>query len=270
MRSSSRDGLQGSLFGRDPVLASHSAAQGSAAGSMILATFGPSGSGSSEGAALQSSLGNRLRALTASGGSTLFSLTWRAPVTPLGRPIFRLRASALPTGGNGFGSWPTCRRSDGDKGVRTADGAFTEHRRKGAGADLPTHAALAAGPWPTPTRQDAASSGAAGYSTESGRHSGTTLTDSARAAAWATPAAHEAGGTPEQFLERKRRAVANGAILGVSLTSLALQADASGSPAETGKPGQLQLNPAFSCWLMGYGVDWLMCAPSTSSKRRGR
>jgi hypothetical protein len=33
--------------------------------------------------------------------------------------------------------------------------------------------------WPTATRQDAAQSGAASYSTESGRHSGTTLTDAA-------------------------------------------------------------------------------------------
>lgn len=41
--------------------------------------------------------------------------------------------------------------------------------------------------WPTTTKQDAASSGARDYSTESGRHSGTTLTDAARMAAWPTP-----------------------------------------------------------------------------------
>lgn len=34
--------------------------------------------------------------------------------------------------------------------------------------------------WPTPTAQDSASSGAAGYSTDSGRHAGTTLTDAIR------------------------------------------------------------------------------------------
>ena len=33
--------------------------------------------------------------------------------------------------------------------------------------------------WPTPTATDAKASGSAGYSTESGRHSGTTLTDAA-------------------------------------------------------------------------------------------
>jgi hypothetical protein len=41
---------------------------------------------------------------------------------------------------------------------------------------------------------------------------------------WATPASHEAGGTPERFLERKKLARENGSKLGISLTSLALQA----------------------------------------------
>ena len=44
----------------------------------------------------------------------------------------------------------------------------------------------ASGSWPTATRQDSAQSGAAAYSTESGRHAGTTLTDAARGL-WATP-----------------------------------------------------------------------------------
>lgn len=34
---------------------------------------------------------------------------------------------------------------------------------------------------------------------------------------------------------------------------------ASGSPAATGKPGQL--NPRFSAWLMGYPLAWDLCAP---------
>ena len=46
-----------------------------------------------------------------------------------------------------------------------------------SGELLLTGQARAASLWPTPTAQDAASSGAAGYSTESGRHPGTTLTD---------------------------------------------------------------------------------------------
>jgi hypothetical protein len=42
--------------------------------------------------------------------------------------------------------------------------------------------------------------------------------------AWATPASHEAGGTPERFLERKKLAKENGSKLGITLTSLSLQA----------------------------------------------
>jgi hypothetical protein len=52
---------------------------------------------------------------------------------------------------------------------------------------------------------------------------GASLVDQALLTGWATPASHEAGGTPEQFLDRKRKAVKNGAQLGVSLTSLSMQ-----------------------------------------------
>jgi len=49
---------------------------------------------------------------------------------------------------------------------------------------------------------------------------------------WATPASHEAGGTPERFLERKRLAKENGSKLGISLTSLSLQAQMTEMPSE--------------------------------------
>lgn len=47
---------------------------------------------------------------------------------------------------------------------------------------------------------------------------------------WATPASHEAGGTPEQFLARKVLARDAGSVLGISLTSLSLQAQLTGWP----------------------------------------
>lgn len=40
---------------------------------------------------------------------------------------------------------------------------------------------------------------------------------------WATPVGYPAGGTPEQFLERKRQAVANGSSMGICLSDLNLQ-----------------------------------------------
>ena len=111
------------------------------------------------------------------------------------------------------------------------------------------------------------------------------------------------GGTPEAFLARKEKAVANGASLGVSLTSLSLQAawatptardhqrgtapprphdkgvplsqqvsglgpTSSGFIAKMGAPGQL--NPDFSLWLMGYGPAWSVAARRISPLSRHR
>jgi len=50
------------------------------------------------------------------------------------------------------------------------------------------------------------------------------------ASGWATPASHEAGGTPERFIERKELARESGSKLGISLTSLALQAQLTTAP----------------------------------------
>lgn len=50
---------------------------------------------------------------------------------------------------------------------------------------------------------------------------------------WPTPTAQQAGGTPEQFLDRKRRAIENGACMGVSLTDLNLTAQLAHWPTTT-------------------------------------
>src|SRR6185312_12578803 len=49
--------------------------------------------------------------------------------------------------------------------------------------------------------------------------------------------AHEAGGTPEQFLARKAKAKAKGADLGESLTSLSMQAQLASWPSPTTSRG---------------------------------
>jgi len=83
--------------------------------------------------------------------------------------------------------------------------------------------------WPSPTVND--SKGSA-YAYGQGDHNNICLklVGAARLASWATPASHEAGGTPEQFLARKEKARENGSELGVSLTSLSLQAQLTDLP----------------------------------------
>lgn len=100
------------VSGPDRVPASRSPLQDEKTGSMTTGTCGRHGSGSSMPADLTSYLANRFRALTHSNGSMLYSMTWKARVTPAGRSIYALRASARHTSGNGSTGWPTPMAND--------------------------------------------------------------------------------------------------------------------------------------------------------------
>jgi hypothetical protein len=172
--------------------------------------------------------------------------------------------------------WPTTRAADGEKNVRSLEGSLRENARKGGPQDLNSAAVLVSG-WPTPTRQDAASSGAAGYSTESGRHSGTTLTDAARMAGWQTALAHEAR---LGYQNRRRGKKGSQESLTTEVVNnlappddprLASGETFDGSNARTDARGLSQLNPAFSRWLMGFPAEWDACVPMvTRSSRKSR
>ena len=92
-----------------------SARQAKEQGLLTSGTYGPLSSISSKSVTLQLSLVNRLVAKTASLGSTLFKLTWKARYTPSVYAISALRASVLRTFGKGCtsaASWPTPGVSD--------------------------------------------------------------------------------------------------------------------------------------------------------------
>jgi hypothetical protein len=135
MPSGSQAGQMVLPFGPGPVRASHSAPPASDAGPQTPATSGPSGSGSSASAALQSCLENRLRALTAGRGSTLYRLAWKHWDMPSGRRICALRGSARRTSDSGCGSWakPTTR----------------DHKDGAADGTAPTNALLGRQAWLT-------------------------------------------------------------------------------------------------------------------------
>ena len=164
-------------------------------------------------------------------GSPEYELTWKLWDMTSGPPISALRASGRRTSDSEFGGWPTPLVNDelGSGycyGLKRADGTRPIFLK------LPG-AALLAG-WPTPASIDATSNAEnpdskasrgsggvnlttaatfAGWPTPMAGSPGTDTynpagnTDSSRKttellAGWATPAAKEAGGTPEQFLAR--------------------------------------------------------------------
>ena len=148
MRCVSRGGQMTALSGQAPALASLSARQAKEMGLLTSGTYGPLSTISSESDALTSSLANRLRARTASVGSTLYALTWKDRVTPSGRSIPALRASVRRTSVKECTGWPTPSRRDykgGYLGGRIRNGEIS--------TDTLDVAAQLAG-WPSPTAQD--------------------------------------------------------------------------------------------------------------------
>lgn len=131
--------------GRDPALANLSARQAAEQGLLTSGTYGLRGFGSSESESLSRSLANRLRAVTDTIGSTLYAMTWKVRVTPSGRSIYALRASARRTSGSGFTSWPTPK-------VSTAKYQYANGDHSRPCLELPGAAQLAS--WPTPNAME--------------------------------------------------------------------------------------------------------------------
>jgi hypothetical protein len=110
-------------------------------------------------------------------GWTRFGAASRAPATRSALEDFSRLTSARRTGELASSWWPT-----------PVAQSYGSNRGGSAGRVGPARHSLegAVKLWPTPTAGDSKASGAAGYSTESGRHSGTTLTDATARAAGAT------------------------------------------------------------------------------------
>ena len=101
------DGPRTDLFGRAVAPANPSAQPVPGVALQTSGTFGLPGSTSSASADLTLSLVSKLTQRLDTEGSTLFNLTWKEKVTPAGRSVSLLRASARRTSGNDCGSWLT-------------------------------------------------------------------------------------------------------------------------------------------------------------------
>jgi hypothetical protein len=172
------------LFGREAARASLSAAQVAEAGSMMSGTSGRTGITSSASASLQSSLESKLRAKTASVGSTLYQLTWKPRATPSGRLICALRASARRTSDSASGllGWPTPDAHAGSGG-RTPANLMALKRESGTKVQVTINHAAALTGWQTPVVQDSKQSGLA----PSGTGNSLKLSFEVQQAGWPTP-----------------------------------------------------------------------------------
>ena len=144
-------GMMRDLFGLVPVPASRSAQRVVRKVVPTIAISGRIGRGSSASVALTRSLASRLKAQCGTGGSTLFSMTWKEMVTPAGRHLSRLQVSKRRTFDHASGSspWPSPMASDGGGGPRphqTKRGAMLREVTMGWSNEK--------APWPTPVAQD--------------------------------------------------------------------------------------------------------------------
>ena len=239
-------------FGREVVRANLSARLAKAAGLTTSGTSGPPSTGSSSSADLTSFLESRLRARTASLGSTLYRLTWKHRATPQGRQIPALRASArrisdsASIGAPSKTGWTTPQCHD-----THPRGAGNRDNPKGGGACLAWDAKAAG--WPTPMAGTPAQKG---YN-EAGNTDSSRKTQ-ALVSGWPTPKVTDTNGPGNSENRQGGMALHTAAQL-TGPARLTVSGELlTGSDAGMSAGGQLC--PAHSRWLMGLPPEWDDCA----------
>ena len=205
---------------------------------------GPNSSGSFARVDLNELLANKCRKLLGTDGSTIFRQTWKRKATKSGRSYWEHIASAHRTGDSDCIGWPTATTNESRGGRNRTATRSDKDSRHHDGLTLLDAVSLAC--WRTPEAANATQ----GAKHVSGSNPRVTLTD--QTAAWATPAARDHKSESATETAQKQR---NEQTRGKPLSWQVLGATSNGSDAAMEKAGLL--NPEFSCWLMGFQIEWL-------------
>jgi len=158
------------------------------------ATSGPSSSGSSRSAALQSSLASRLRELTDLSGSPEYALRWKDWGMTLGQPICALRASRHRISDSDFTGWPTAQARD--HFFPHSPEYLAKQRALGYGMANLSDAVVLTG-WPTPMANK--------LSPQTRDDFTPNLAAVTQLAGWPTPSVTESGESPGTVEARRQR-----------------------------------------------------------------
>jgi hypothetical protein len=254
---------------------------------MTLVTSGLLGIDSSPSQTLQRSLENRLMTRLDTAGSTLFKLTWKGRVTPLGRRYLQRRALALRTQGNVYTSVPTPKLPKYGHDMAK----FEWEPGRVSPTDLETAVHLASVPTPmagSPATETYSAAGNNDYSRKivqlastatptaedsqcTGGHRGChyMLSAQAKCCSVASPSARDwkdTSGMSETGVDP------DGSIR-TRLDQLPRQAQLAdyGETATGGTPATKstgQLNPEYSRWLMGLPIEFSNCVDTAMQSYR--
>ena len=249
---------------------SRSVLPGNNSDSLTRDTSRQSASASSASAALQSSLGNRLRQQLENRGCAIYKLTWKEKTTPSGLPYSQLVASAHRTKETDFSlersNWPTPAANefecDPEKVLARREKLKGEKKNgNGFGLTLGQSVPIYLSGWPTPTTRDH----------KDGKECLNVPTNSLLGReVWKTnwPTPRSADGeknvrTLEGSLSEIQRKGGPQDVAQAAAITQPIRITASGqmlTGSDAGMESSGQLNPAHSRWLMGFPPEWDACA----------